>query len=241
MRYTLLILAVVAAAYVVYEFVRIGRLVRISSNLVSEARGFERSDGTFSMLVLGDSTAVGVGALSHTTVAGRLAIALDASVENYAKSGARTRDIKEQFREAQKPHYDLILIQIGANDVIRLASAEKTGETLDAALGDIAKKSDHVVLLTAGKIGDAPFFPRLFSGVWTHRAGALRERFKSIVEEYDGVYVDLFAKEDVFSSDPSRYYAPDGLHLTPDGYGFWYEKTEEAIREKWPELFAYAD
>ena len=59
------------------------------------------------MLVLGDSTAVGIGAMRpEESVAGRVSNFLNADrVENYAVSGAVTNDLNEQMKNAALPKY----------------------------------------------------------------------------------------------------------------------------------------
>lgn len=235
MRYLFILLALVAA-YLAFETARSVSFIRISARLISEAKPFEKASGTRSMLVLGDSTAVGVGAPSDGTVAGRLSAALDASVENYAVSGAQTRDLKGQIDRAKKSSYDLILVHIGANDIIRFHSVKDTSALLDESLARLRGKSEHVVLLTAGKVGKAPFFPHGLGWIWTVRSKALRSSFMPVAEKNGVAYVDLYTMPDPFNADPDRYYAPDGLHLTGDGYGFWYEATQAEMEKKWPDL-----
>ncbi|TSC61809.1 MAG: putative hydrolase [Parcubacteria group bacterium Athens0416_74] len=234
MKYVVVAVALIIVAYAVYQYVRISRLVDTSEQLVNVAKPFSRSEGRVHMLVLGDSTAVGVGSNSEETVAGRLSSALDASIENYAMSGARTRDIAAQFSLRQKGTYDIVLIQIGANDVIRFTSLEQLRDDISLVLKNAKEVSDRVVLLTAGRVGDAPFFPRAFGWLWTYRASQVRSPFLASAEKYEVAYVDLYTAKDPFSSNPTRFYAPDGLHLTGDGYGFWYEEVSKVIESKWP-------
>jgi lysophospholipase L1-like esterase len=226
--------------YVAYEIVRVKCLVTISAGLVGKAHSYKRSSGRLSLLVLGDSSAVGVGAAHpDESVAGRLATALDASVENYAVSGAFTADLAAQFRRAERERYDLILIQIGVNDVIRFRSVGQAGQQLEVVLKEASKKSDRIVVLTAGKIGHAPFFPRLFGFIFTLRARALRARFMKTARAHGAIYVDLYRVHDIFRSEPRRYYAPDGLHLTGEGYGCWFDKVKQAIEKTWPDVLAH--
>jgi lysophospholipase L1-like esterase len=157
-------------------------------------------------------------------------------VENHAVSGAVTADLAGQIAQAQKSHYDLILIQIGANDIIRFHSPSATAQTLDAALRSLQPKSDRIVLLTAGKVGEAPFFPRLLSWLWTWQASRMRTQFIAVTNADGVAYVDLYNAPDPFNSDPARYYAPDGLHLTADGYGFWFDQVQQTIVTHWPDL-----
>jgi lysophospholipase L1-like esterase len=236
MKYFWWALVLIIVAYAGYEYVRMSALIKISAGLVAEAKPYESATGTRSILVLGDSTAVGVGSPSDEAVAGRLGEYLNATVENYAKSGAVTADLAGQLSQAKQTHYDVILIQIGANDVIRFRSLAAAQSELDADLKVASKLSDHVVVLTAGKIGEAPFFPRLLGFIWTWRVDALRTRFIATTAQNGALYVDLYSIPDPFTSDPARYYAPDGLHLTGDGYGFWFEQVQKAIASRWPVL-----
>ena len=236
MKYVWAALLLVVLAYVGYEYFRITNLIQVSAKLVAEAEAYESATGTLSVLVLGDSTAVGVGSPSQQSVAGRLGEFLNASVENYAVSGAVTADVAGQIARAQKDHYDVILIQIGANDIIRFHSPETTAQELDAALKSLEQKSDHIVLLTAGKVGEAPLFPRLFGWLWTWQASRMRTQFMAVTSADGVAYVDLYSAPDPFSSDPSRYYAPDGLHLTGDGYGFWFDQVQQTIQARWPDI-----
>jgi lysophospholipase L1-like esterase len=236
MKYVWAAVLLIVVAYVGYEYVRITSLINVSEKLVSEAHAYQSATGTLSVLVLGDSTAVGVGSPSQESVAGRLGTYLNASVENHAVSGAVTADLAGQIAQAKKPHYDLVLIQIGANDIIRFHSPTGTAQTLNAALRSLQPKSDRIVLLTAGKVGEAPFFPRLFGWLWTWQAARMRTQFMAVASADNVAYVDLYNAPDPFSSDPTRYYAPDGLHLTGEGYGFWFDQVQQTIQTRWPVL-----
>ena len=235
MKYILLVILVAIIADVAFEAARFYHHVRVSAGLVAKAIPYQRADGSLSMLVIGDSTAVGVGADTPAdTVAGYLSNTLNASVENYSKSGAVTADMEAQFAQAKNSHYDLILIQVGANDVIRFHSLSGTQALLDTILKNARTKSDHVVLLTAGRIGEAPLFPWFVGPFITHRAHQMRDLFKATADANGVAYVDLFNIPDPFLSDPQKYYAPDGLHLTKDGWYFWYEQTLQTIEATWP-------
>jgi lysophospholipase L1-like esterase len=236
MRYVWAAVVLIVVAYAGYEYLRISVLVGVSGKLVNEAYAYQNATGTLSVLVLGDSTAVGVGSPSQDSVAGRLGTYLNASVENHAVSGAVTTNLAKQIMQTQRPHYDLILIQIGANDIIRFHSPAATAKTLDAALKSLKPKSDRIVLLTAGRVGDAPFFPRLFGWLWTWQASRMRAQFMTVANADNIAYVDLYSAPDPFNSDPVRYYAPDGLHLTGDGYGYWFDQVRQTIQGRWPEI-----
>lgn len=179
------------------------------------------------VLVIGDSTAVGTGAASDFSVAGRLGAEFsDIHIENRAVNGAVVQGVHTQLREAARERYALVVIHAGANDVLRFRNIDDTAAEIDALLASASERAEQVVFLTAGNIGLAPaFFPPL-SYLYTARTKALRARVLTLAKTHDVAYVDLFKprSEDIFLRDIQRYYAPDGLHLSAEGYGYWYEQ-----------------
>lgn len=234
--YIALLLAIPAVAYLLYGSWRLYTRIKIGLGLVTVARAFSRTEGKTAVLVLGDSTAASVGSPPELSVPGRLSRLLDASVENHSKSGARARDIVSQLARASRTHYDLIHIHVGANDVIHLVSLEATERSMRKALSEAKKLSKRILFLTAGHIDDAPVFPWWIHWLMMRRTVDLRRRFIDLAGETGAVYVDIYPHPQSFHSDKARYYAPDGLHLTGDGYGFWFGIVEGYVRKNWPEL-----
>jgi lysophospholipase L1-like esterase len=198
---------------------------------------FQTESRQKNMLVVGDSTAYGIGAYHpEDSTAGRVSRSLDLGVENRSRSGARTREMVQQLDRARESHYDLILMQTGANDVMKFSSIEETGRELDAALARARELSDRVVLLTAGDIGSAPIWPALLGDVYTERTKALRAIFIDVAARHGVEYVDVFIEPDPFSADVERYYTPDTMHPSSDGYALWAERILASIHARWPEL-----
>ena len=78
------------------------------------------------IVVAGDSTAFGVGALPAESTAGRLAAAFPrARVVNVARSGNRIGHVAEQLDRVDCPAADLVLIQACANDVLEFRPVEE--------------------------------------------------------------------------------------------------------------------
>lgn len=225
-------------AYAMYSVFSFWNAAQKSKPLIAATPPFNRADETLAknILVLGDSLAVGVGAPAVETIAGRLATALDANVENYAKSGALTSDLAAQMARAKKNRYDLILIQAGANDVIQLKSLATAEKNMDALLTEVAKKSDHLVFLTSGNIGDAPLWPFPWRHIYLKRTLDLRGRFMALATKHGALYIDLYSHGNLFASDPKRFYAPDDLHLSADGYAKWFDVIQKETIKRWPEL-----
>lgn len=222
------ILALAYAGYVVYPLARVRH---IDATLVRLARPFTLRDVSKkrSFLILGDSTAVGIGTTPEKSIAGLLSAEFDANVENYAVSGAVSADIKQQAAHALLAQYDLIEIQIGANDIIGFRSLSKAAKSLDTALTSLTKKSTHVVVVTAGDIGKALLFRWPLSRIMSKRTRTLRGLFMEICARHHVTYIDIYSKPDVIASDPSRYHAPDGLHLSADGYAYWYSLIRTGV------------
>ena len=232
------ILGILVLLYAAYSVFLFWSAAQKSKPLIAATPPYTREDPalTKNILILGDSLAVGVGSPGEKTIGGRLSETLKATVENYAKSGAQTSDLAGQMQRAKRDRYDLILIHAGANDVIQLKSLATAEVNMDQLLADAAKKSDRVVFLTSGNIGDAPLWPFPWGYLYWKRTLNLRERFLSLAAEHGALYIDLYARGNLFASDPRRFYAVDDLHLTGDGYGKWFEVIVDEVRTRWPEL-----
>ncbi len=196
---------------------------------IDETVPFEQisSDYAKTLLVLGDSTAVGVGASKpEESVAGRLAAHLGATyVENRAASGAATEDLKVQMDHAARRTYDVILIQIGGNDIIMLRSAKKSASALDLALMELPE-AKQVYLMSAGNVGGATTFPLLVRVFHTWSTKAFHSWFTKVAKRRGITYVNLYEprSRDLFISESGRYLSADGLHPSSEGYALWFEK-----------------
>lgn len=222
--------------YGTYEYVCTKPLREQFAGLVKTTEPFVR-DGDFSrrILVVGDSTAVGVGAAKPAdSVPGRLAALLDASAENYAVSGARMGEVVQQFTKAKEQHYDLVLIQAGGNDIIKFTPLSQVAEHTQEVMERANAYSERVVLLTAGDVGGVPLWPRPLGWIYTWRTTQVRDSIQSIVESAGSVYLDLYEEQEPFTD--RSFYAADLLHLSSKGYGVWFEHVRATIAREWPEL-----
>ena len=236
MKLIFYIFILVVVVYAGYEFFRIRGLINVTKQLFAQTTPYENATGTYSILVLGDSTAVGVGASSSDdSIPGLLGKSLDASVENLGVSGAVTADVAAQLDKASRKHYDLLVIQIGANDVVSFHSLTQVADQMRTLLARAKTYSDHIVLLTGGRIGDAPLVPLLFRPLLNYRAATLRTSFMATAAQDGVAYVDLFgAPSDLYASDPQKYYAADGFHPSSAGYEILFGNVKQAITSQWP-------
>lgn len=253
----LLIILIVA----IYTTIRTQLLVRKSLVLLNSTQKFERilPDAKQTIMVMGDSTAYGTGATNPAeSVAGRLGTAYPQStIINHGKNGQKIHELSINFlsnfatntassgekysRSTNPSHVNILVIQIGANDIIRFTSPDSLRIDLLQLLNNAKIKADKVVILHSGNIGTAPFFPRYLGWIWTMRTRQIRELYiREIASVNNGIdargatitYIDLFqnSDDDIYATDPKKYYAADGLHLTGEGYKIWFERIQAAIQ-----------
>ena len=229
MKLTLILLASLVVLGILYSLYVFYTQVQIAKALVKAAVPYHRnsSDTRVTLLVLGDSTGVGVGAARpEDTVAGRLASKMGAtSVENYSVSGAVVADLAGQLAQAKFKTYSTILLQIGANDIMWFHNVEQSGKTLAAALAQLPL-ADNVYIMSAGNIGAAtliPFYVRPFHAILNMK---YHEEFAKVAAVVGAQYVNLYTAPttDPFVLEPKKYFSKDGLHPSSEGYGVWFEK-----------------
>src|SRR5947208_6067325 len=131
--YTLLVLLLLptaAVAAICASRVRFSR--RIVARTVPAQSSPKSSRRT--IIVAGDSTAFGVGALPAESTAGRLAAAFPhARVVNVARAGARIGHVFEQPAGAGVVYVDLVLIAEVVEDVVELGGGEQVEDDLGLA------------------------------------------------------------------------------------------------------------
>ena len=225
------VLLLLFVGYTLYTFY--GR-VQESKVLVDAAVPYSKEgSGTPALLVIGDSTGVGVGASRpEDSVAGLLATYLQAPrVDNYAESGARVADLPGQIAKADLGEYDTILVQIGGNDIIRLRPAHEAAEGL-AVLLKTLPKTERLVVMSAGNVGGSTLFPFFIRPLHTSLNKAYHTELERVVTDAGGIYVSLYEPPatDPFALDPEKYFAADGLHPSSAGYRVWFAKLLQATK-----------
>lgn len=231
MKWIFLVLLVLALIFLYYG-VSIYAKYQVSKKLIAQAKPFElvTNDETKPLLVLGDSTAVGVGASKpEDTLAALVAHRIGATeVENYGASGARVADLAGQIQKAKLKHYALILVQIGANDIVRFKSIDDAADELTLALQQLPH-AEKVVVMSAGNVGGTKFFPFFVNPIYTQLNLTYHDGFEAVVKNAGGVYVNLYQdpSTDPFVQEPDIYLAKDGFHPTSAGYKLWFEEIIE--------------
>ena len=135
-----------------------------------------------SVLVLGDSTAVGVGASRPAeSVPGLFTKEVGATyVENHALSRAQVRDLSSQISKAKLASYTYILIQIGANDVTHAHNVDDIARHLGEVMSTLPPHQ-HLFVLMAGNVGGASAFPWYIKPYYTRLTLQYHKEFAEVV------------------------------------------------------------
>lgn len=201
--------------------------IRFSRSIVARTRPDQHMPECCrrTIVIAGDSTAFGVGALPGESTAGRLAAAYPhARVINVARSGARIGHVAEQLDRAGVERADLVLIHACANDVLEFRAIAKVEGDLRGAVARARALSENVVLMPGHNFSVAPFFLRPMSRIIMRHAIRMHAMVERVTRELGVIFVDLFRdpQDDPFAREPARYYCPDRLHPSGEGYGLWF-------------------
>jgi lysophospholipase L1-like esterase len=207
--------------------------LRQSVELARQSEPFEASPAgaLASLLVVGDSTAVGTGASSPVnSVAGLIAQAHPRlKIINRAKDGAKFSDVAEQLNALGAERFDAILILGGGNDVIRLTRYETLEQDI-ARTAELARThANLVVMMPSGNVGNAPFFFVPWSWLMTKRSQVLHGFVREAAKDNGALYVNLYKDkaEDPFAQRPDELNAKDGLHPSDAGYRLWWSELNQ--------------
>ncbi|RYF42423.1 MAG: hypothetical protein EOO25_06740 [Comamonadaceae bacterium] len=200
--------------------------VRQAAELVRASEPFQAlpASPARSLLVVGDSTAVGTGASDPThSLAGLIAAAHpQLRIVNLAADGARYADFAQQLRSGEG-YFDLVLVLGGGNDVIRLTGQGKLRQDVLEVAQLARKRGSQVILMPPGNAGNAPFFWRPLAWWMTRRSQALHAAVREAAQATGAAYVNLYKprSQDPFAQRPKELHARDGLHPSDAGYALW--------------------
>lgn len=225
-------------AYCIWVLISVGYTVYVAKKLAQVTPPFKTNtpEETKTMLILGDSTAAGVGTVkSFFSTPGFLFDHLNVTyAENYAVNGAQAKDIEDQVKQAKKETYDIILLQVGANDIVRFHDADTVAETLEPVLELLKKKSDLVIFISAGNMGSPPAIPFFLKKKYTSLSLEYHKAFETVSEKVGIMYVNTYQDPSVdpFVLNPKEYFSKDGFHPTTRGYHVWFTMIKERLEKE---------
>ena len=164
---------------------------------------------TLRLVALGDSLTAGLGLSPGKAFPDRLEAALrakgwDVKVINAGVSGDTAADGLARYEWAVPPNADALIIELGANDMLRGLKPEATKATL-AAILDKARAA-HLPTLLAGM--------RAAPNLGPEYADQFSAIYPALAKAYDVPLYPFFL--DGVAGDP-KLNQPDGLHPTADG------------------------
>ena len=176
------------------------------------------------LAVLGDSIAWGQGAAREPErLAPRLAAGLgvhgfDVDVRVFAVPGARSSSLAGQVTAALPWHPDLVVIVIGANDLIRFEATESAVQALAAAVRLLRTAGAQVVVAPAPDLSVVRYVPVMFRDVVRIAGDQFRARQVEVVLAEGGLVADADQRASrAFAADPSLFSA-DLFHPSSAGY-----------------------
>lgn len=210
--------------------------VRILSNragvLIKNTKPFEREGkGKQKILILGDSLAYGTGtSSSEKSVAGLVAAHYpEAAVINKSANGKRTNELANEV-EKLNDNYDVILIIIGGNDILRpWINLNESATNLNKIYSTASKHSTKVIALTTGNFKYTTLFLWPANLYYEGRSVELRDSAIKISKELPNVvYVDMVERNKTVPFDHVKE-APDHLHLSDEGAKYWHDAIKERV------------
>ncbi|HEX2361091.1 MAG TPA: SGNH/GDSL hydrolase family protein [Jiangellaceae bacterium] len=179
-----------------------------------------------SVVVLGDSSAAGVGVQTpQETPGAMLAAGLAAIAERpvqltvVARIGAQTSHLAGQIREAAHARADLAVVMVGANDVTHRVRPTISVRLLDEAVRQLRSAGAAVVVGTCPDLGTVEPIPHPLRWI-ARRASRRLAAAQTVVAVEAGARTvsvgSILGPE--FAAAPSQMFSPDGFHPSSAGY-----------------------
>ncbi len=184
------------------------------------------------VLLLGDSTGVGVGSGSALqSLPGLLAAEFPrVEIVNACSHGARVADTLTQLRAHTRAGqaFDLALVLAGGNDVLRFTPPRPLALQAEALLRELQPQARNIVWLGGADIGTAPALkpPLNWAFGWL-----CRSTMRLLDRTVNGAGVEFIdfsgvGHSRVFAAQPGRYFAGDGLHSSSASYRHCFDELK---------------
>jgi lysophospholipase L1-like esterase len=187
-------------------------------------------------VVIGDSTAAGVGADSESGIAVMTARELaqrhHVTMTNLGVSGARMRDVRElQLAAAERIRPDIVLLSAGANDVTHLTPVRSMRADLAEIVQRLKQANPNVRIVITGSpdMGAPPRVPRLLRGIAAWRTNVVNRMFESEATRLNLVFAPIAATTGPLFRRDHSLFAADRFHPNNRGYATWLPALNKAL------------
>jgi lysophospholipase L1-like esterase len=199
---------------------------------------FGQSGENLTYVVLGDSTAAGIGGHYDrgiaATTARELARQHRVTMTNLSVSGAQLRDVRrQQLAAAEALGPDVVLLSAGANDVTHLTPIGSMRRDLRKIVQRLKAVNPDVRIVITGSpdMGAPPRIPWLLRGLATHRTKLANRMFEREAAELHLTFAPIARTTGpLFRADPSLF-ADDRFHPNDRGYATWFPALNKALAE----------
>lgn len=191
--------------------------------------------GSQQLLVLGESTAAGVGASSaETTLAGNIyrLFGQDCSVTNLGKNGIRAGQVLPCFSEklkSEKTQMEGIFIFLGANDCFQLTNPTEYHRSILNLIRSLESEFNPtwIYLADIPPVHLFPAFPAILQSFLKTQREFLRKEMKKIANENSKI---IF--EELILNLQSDFYCEDLVHPSDIGYQAIAEFAGDGLRRR---------
>jgi lysophospholipase L1-like esterase len=196
-------------------------------------------DEAITLVVMGDSTAAGLGAgePAHAypqVIARRLASdGYRVDLRVFGLSGARVKDVlNEQLPKAVEVDPDYVFIAIGANDVTHLTSLGDLHSDMREILRKLDELTEAETVIAGAPDMRAPAFYEPLRSLAGWRGRQVADTIEEAGREEAVAVVEL-AKETGprFGTDPDRFHSDDYFHPSADGYRLWADAIYPVLKK----------
>lgn len=218
--------------YLQGQYVRrkIGRLPDAAGETIGK---FSATDDSVKLLIIGESTAAGVGARTHeTALAGQFARFLSRKIGKsvewrvIGKSGITVKEtISELVPKIPDEQFDYILVALCGNEVLKLHSPRVFRRDMKRFLGIVREKNpDAVVFITnAPAIRLSPVLPQPIKFILGHLSAMHDKNIRQFTAPMEKIL--YFPQPTEVIED----FFADGIHPSEKGYTLWSERMIETL------------
>ena len=187
-----------------------------------------------SLLILGDSTGYGTGASrSRESVAGLIGATYpDLSITNISYNGRTATQLRDYLKNFSGT-YDIILLQIGSNDLLQGVRAEAVVLEIESIVTKLQSHAKRIIVMTGVNIGSARRFKSGKAAAYTAASREYDTLMSKSAKERNFDFVSLFVEpeRDPFVLKTYIYTSCDALHPTSVGYALWFKTLQPVLEQ----------
>ena len=231
-------LKLLLAPLLIWQGLRVRKHALILPEATGPRSGITGKGDPLRLLILGDSSAAGVGVETQDTallgqLIQRLAPYCELNWALVAKTGATTANMLQTAKTLPAAQYDAVVVALGVNDVTRsvplnrwITQHETLFDLLMAKFG-----TQRIYTTTLPPMGHFPVLPqplRWLIGLTATRYNAAMTVFQATRPEITRLQFDL-------PLDPALM-ASDGFHPGAEVYGIWADLLAAEIQQDFPQV-----